>query len=397
MNNKANNGTTFIIIGNGAAGFYAADAIRQKNSKAYITMISEESYYSYYRPSLSEYLANEIPDKKLYLKNKNWFEENSINLKLNTKVESILTKENKIVLSDGSCLNYDKLILANGARNFIPPTAGTDKNGVFSLRTINDADKIISYAKDCKKAVVIGGGLLGLEAAWELQNLGLDVTVVEFFQRLLPRQLDEEGAEIFKNQISNCGINVILGDSLVEILGNDNVTNIKLKSGTILDTDMVLFSVGIRANKELAEKCGIKTDKSVVVNEKMETNIPDIYACGDVAELNGRNYGIWPAAVQMGKVAGINASGDELIFKDFVSSTIFSSMDTNLFSSGYFDDECDVLSYNNEDNQIYKKLFFKDNKLVGCILLRDTSLSIKIVKGIREGYSKEKIISLGLI
>lgn len=396
MNNETN-GTTFIIIGNGAAGFYAADAIRQKNSKAYITMISEENYYSYYRPSLSEYLAKDISDKKLYLKNKDWFEENSINLKLNTKVENILPKENKIVLSDGTCLKYDKLILANGARNFIPPTAGTDKNGVFSLRTINDADEIISYAKDSKKAVVIGGGLLGLEAAWELQNLGLDVTVVEFFQRLLPRQLDEEGAEIFKKQISNCGINVILGDSLVEILGNDNVTNIKLKSGTTLDTDMVLFSVGIRANKELAEKCGIKTDKSVVVNEKMETNIPDIYACGDVAELNGRNYGIWPAAVQMGKVAGINASGDELIFKDFVSSTIFSSMDTNLFSSGYFDDECDVLSYNNEDNQIYKKLFFKDNKLVGCILLGDTSLSIKIVKGIREGYSKEKIISLGLI
>ncbi|MBE6067251.1 MAG: NAD(P)/FAD-dependent oxidoreductase [Clostridium lundense] len=396
MNNKAN-GTTFIIIGNGAAGFYAADAIRQKNSKAYITMISEESYYSYYRPSLSEYLAKEISDKKLYLKNKNWFEENSINLKLNTKVENILTKENEIVLSDGTCLKYDKLILANGARNFIPPTSGAEKNGVFSLRTINDADKIISYGKKSKKAVVIGGGLLGLEAAWELRNLGLDVTVVEFFPRLLPRQLDEEGAEIFKNQISNCGINVILGDSLVEILGNDNVTNIKLKSGTTLDTDMVLFSVGIRANKELAEQCGIRTDKSVVVNEKMETNIPNIYACGDVAELNGRNYGIWPAAVQMGKVAGTNASGDELIFKDFVSSTIFSSMNTNLFSSGYFDDECDILSYKNEDNRIYKKLFFKDNKLVGCILLGDTSLSIKIVKGIREGYSKEKSISLGLI
>lgn len=396
MNDKSGN-TTFIIIGNGAAGFYAADAIRQKNSRASITMISDESYYSYYRPSLSEYLANEIPDKKLYLKNKNWFEENNINLKLNIEVESILTKENKIVLSDGTSLKYDKLILANGARNFIPPTPGADKKGVFSLRTINDADEIISYAKCSKKAVVIGGGLLGLEAAWELQNLGLDVTVVEFFPRLLPRQLDREGAEIFKNQISNCGVNVILGDSLIEILGNDKVINIKLKSGNILDTDMVLFSVGIRANKELAERSGIKTDKSIVVNEKMETNMPDIYACGDVAELNGRNYGIWPAAVQMGKVAGGNASGDELIFKDFVSSTIFSSMNTNLFSSGYFDDECDILSYKDEHTQVYKKLFFKNNKLVGCILLGDTSSSIKMVKGIREGYSKEKVLSLNLI
>lgn len=396
MNNKADS-TTFIIIGNGAAGFYAADAIRQKDSKAYITMISDESYYSYYRPSLSEYLTKEIPDKKLYLKNKSWFEENNITLKLTAKVENILTKENKIVLSDGTSLKYDKLIFANGARNFIPPTPGADKNGVFSLRTINDADEIIRYAKNSKKAVVIGGGLLGLEAAWELQNLGLDVTVVEFFPRLLPRQLDKEGAEVFKNQISNCGVNVILGDSLVEILGNDKVTNIKLKSGNTLDTDMVLFSVGIRANKELAEKCGIKTDKSIVVNEKMETNMPNIYACGDVAELNGRNYGIWPAAVQMGKIAGGNASGDELIFKDFVSSTIFSSMNTNLFSSGYFDDECDILPYKNEDTQVYKKLFFKNNKLVGCILLGDTSASIKIVKGIREGYSKEKTLSLNLI
>lgn len=396
MNNKTDS-TTFIIIGNGAAGFYAADAIRQKDSKAYITMISDEGYYSYYRPSLSEYLSQEIPDKKLYLKNKNWFEENKINLKLNIKVENILAKENKVVLSDDTFLKYDKLILANGAHNFIPPTLGADKKGVFSLRTINDADEIISYSKTSKKAVVIGGGLLGLEAAWELQNLGLDVTVVEFFPRLLPRQLDEEGAKIFKNQISNCGINVILGDSLIEILGSDKVTNIKLKSGSILDTDMVLFSVGIRPNKELAEKCGVKTDKFIVVNEKMETNIPNIYACGDVAELNGRNYGIWPAAVQMGKVAGINASGGKLTFKDFVSSTVFSSMNTNLFSSGYFDDECDILSHKNEDTQIYKKLFFKADKLVGCILLGDISLSIKIVKGIREGYSKEKAISLGLI
>lgn len=282
--------------------------------------------------------------------------------------------------------------MANGSYNFVPPVKNKEKTGVFTLKTLEDANSIKAFMKNCKNAVIVGGGLLGLEAAWEMKNSDLNVTVVEFESRLLPRQLDEESAAMFKNSISNCGVNIILGDSAVEILGDDKVTGLKLSSGKIIDTDIVIFSVGIRPNIDLVQETGIKTSRGIIVNEKMETNINNIYACGDVAELNSIVYGNWPAAIEMGVTAGKNASGEESSFKDFTSSVIFSAMNTEMFSCGLFDEKLQQISSKDPNRKILKKLFFENNKLVGSILLGETSASGKIMTAIQSEKTLQDIL-----
>lgn len=422
----------FVIIGNGAAGFYAADAIRKRNSKCSIEIIAKEKSLSYYRPQLSDYISTSISDDEFYIASEEWYEENKINQLFGVWVKEILPEDKKVILNDGTEVSYDKLILANGSHNFIPPVkvacdelknvAGdlvlTSDNykkvdGIFTLRELQDADDIKDYVNQCRSAVIIGGGLLGLEAAWELKNQGLDVTVVEFSTRLLPRQLDNEGAQLFKNIADNSGINLILGDSAEEIVADmcispissqgeikPKVMGIKLKSGKTIETDLILFSVGIRPNKELASKAGIASDKGIIVNEKMETNIKDIYACGDVAELKGIVYGNWPAAIEMGKIAGANAAGDSVAFEGFVSSTIFKALDAEVFSAGTinFDDtSLEQLGFKDMEKGLYKKLFFKDGKIVGGILIGDSSKSAKIITGIQGGSSVQDLIKSNVL
>lgn len=234
--------------------------------------------------------------------------------------------------------------------------------------------------------------LLGLEAAWSIKNFGLDVTVVEFSDRLLPRQLDSEGALLFKEAVDKSGVQVILGDSVEEILGEEKVSGVRLKSGKIIKTHMVLFSVGVRPNKQLVENTGIKTDKGIIVTDKMETSIKDIYACGDICQYRGRVYGNWPASEQMGKVAGANASGDEIHFTDFISSSIFTSMNTNLFSCGTISPDSQILSLKDPSNNNYQKLFFENNKLIGGILMGNTKKSGKIMLAIQGGKTMQDMI-----
>lgn len=381
----------FVIIGNGAAGYYAASTIRKNDSEAIIKIISAESDLTYYRPQLSEYLSTEIAEKKFYISSENWYKENNIDLLLNTTVTEIDQCNKCIRLEHSSVIPYDKLILANGSNNFIPPIKGSELEGVYTLKYKSDADKIKETLQNSRKAIVIGGGLLGLEAAWEMKKCGLQVSVVEFFPRLLPRQLDDEGSLLFKDIVDTSGIDIILGDSAEEILSNSNekkVSALKLKSGRIIDTDLVLFSVGIRPNKTLAESSGLLCDRAVKVNEKMETSVKDIYACGDVAELKGTVYGNWPAAIEMGKVAGKNATGEECKIQQFSSSFIFRGLNAEVFSAGTIDfNDISLKQFSEEDKEkkIYKKLFFKEGLLVGGILIGDTKKASKILTGMKKG------------
>lgn len=382
----------FIIIGNGAAGLNAAKSIRNRNKKANIKIISEENYLTYYRPELSEYLSTNIPNDKFYVENEKWYKNNNITLMLNTSVEKIIPSSKKIVLQNATEIKYDKLILANGSINFIPPIDGTDKEGVFTLKFLKDANKIKTYISKSKTAVIVGGGLLGLEAAWEMKKLGLSVKVIEFSNRLLPRQLDDEGAAIFKKSIDKSDVDIILGDSVEKILGKEKVSGVKLKSGKTIDTDIILFSVGIRPNKQLAEKAGIETNKGIIVNDKMETSIKNIYACGDICEYNGRVYGNWPSSVEMGKIAGANSTDDEVHFNSFISSVIFSAMNSKLFSCGRFSTGLKNISFSDPSKEIYSKLFFDKNKIVGGILLGNTSKSGKIIMAIQNNKTLDDIL-----
>lgn len=374
-----------VILGNGAAGYHAAEAIRKRNTKCTVEIISSENYLTYFRPELSDYLTENIEDSKFFVSPHGWYEDNNIMLRLNSTVDKIIPSNKELLLSDGSKTNYDKLILATGSHNFKPDLPGIEKQGIFTLKDINDANNIKNYMKSSKNAVVIGGGLLGLEAASELKKSGLNVTVVEFFDRLLPKQLDKPGAKLFEKLISKYGINLLLDDSCIEILGDASVTGVKLKSGKTIDADMVLFSIGIRPNKKLAEECGIKTNKGILVNENMETNIKDIYAAGDAAELNGTIYGNWTAAVEMGKTAGANAIGDKLSFKDFVSSVIFDALGTSVVSFGNVtNDENEKLEFLNLKLNECKTLFFINNVLSGGYLIGNTSAAGKLILAMKD-------------
>lgn len=390
----------YVIIGNGISGYYAADSIRRRNSEAEINIISSEKILTYYRPQLSDYLSQDIADKRFFVSPEDWYDKNNIKVTLGVKASAINKDKKTVTLDNGTELSYDKLILSTGASNFLPTIKGFEKKGVYVLRDIEDAKKLKEKIKNVKNAVVVGGGLLGLEAAWEMKNAGLNVSVIELVPRLLSLQLDEEASSLFEQTVAEAGITAYVSEGAEEVLGEEIVTGIKLKSGKVIDADLILFSVGIRPNTALAKEAGIEVNRGILVNEKMETNIKDIYACGDNAELKGRIYGNWPAATEMGKVAGANAAGEEAVFQDFVSSTSFNAINTHLFTAGDIypkGGNAETLSSSNVEKKIYKKLFFKDKKLVGAILLNDTKKSVKVMKAIQSGMTMEEALKEGLL
>jgi NAD(P)H-nitrite reductase large subunit len=418
----------FLILGNGSAGFNAAKEIRKLLPEASITMVSKEKMKSYIRTNIGEYLDGSEPPEKFFLAKDSWYDENKIELLLGKTAVKLLPEDKKVVFDDGTEKSYDKLILANGSHNFIPPvqvefdhsekTPGfvlndsnlKDAAGIHTLREFADTKELSGEIAPGKKAVVIGGGLLGLEAAWELKLLGVDVTVVEFVKRLLPRQLDNEGAAIFSGIANRSGLNLILGDSAqyIKIKKDPALTNklgakvagVSLKSGGFIEADFVLFSVGIRSNLELAKEAGLAVERGVIVNRKMETSVPDIWACGDVCQLDGFVYGTWPAALGMGKTAGQNAAGIREDFKKFTNSTIFNSLNAKVFSAGSvdFDDPLlDQVGTRNDVEGTYRKVFFRDGKLVAGILIGDTTKQIKVLKAIENGLDYDSAKEAGLV
>lgn len=414
---KRETNETFVIIGNGAAGFYAAKAIRERNSKCFIKIISKEKVRSYFRPMLLDLLSNNIKDDKFYITPEKWYGENNIEQILGTTVRLIDAKDKKVVLNNSQVITYDKLILANGSYNFIPTIKVSSDlgneinelnsfnyksiNGVFTIKDLSDVYEIKQVINSSKNVIVIGGGLLGLEAAHELNKLGPKITIVEYFPRLLPQQLDKEASQIFKDIISNSGIEIILEETCKEVVIKDNkVIGVKLKNGKVLDCDLLIFSAGIRSNVDLLKGSGIKCNKGVIVNNKMETNIKDIFACGDVAELDGIIFGNWPAAIEMGKIAGANATSDEVYFKNFVSSTIFNAMGTHMFSAGivdFSDSSLEQINLKNISDNKYVKLFFKDNIIVAGILIGDISKAAIIIKALDRGLTKPQVLAKDII
>lgn len=390
---KSGSNDKYVVVGNGIAGYYAAEAIRKRNVACDIEIISSEPYLTYYRPALSDGIVDVLDDKDFYISPYEWYSENNIKLTLNTKVERINPNEKTVLTSNNAIIRYDKLIIANGSKNFIPPVKGTDTANVFTLRGLDDLNNIKDKLANSNKIVVIGGGLLGLEAAWEFKRDNKEVTVVEFAKHLLTKQLDTQGSIILEEAVINSGINVVLGVAAEAIEDRDNKKIVKLNNGAEIEADMVLFSVGIVPNKTIAEGIDIKLNRGIVVNEKMETSIKDIYACGDIAEINGIVYGNWPAAIEMGKTAGANAVGDNKNFVGFQSPISFNAMNIEIFSCGTIPQtEGKALELKDAKNKTYKKLFFKDDIVIGGILMGDTSKSVKLLNAIENYMALKEIL-----
>jgi len=367
----------FVIIGNGAAGITAAAQIAQAAPGSAIDVYTNEKYPYYPRPRLPELLAGTIKVEDLYFHNDAWYERRGIRVHLSTPVTAIAPERHEITLGDGKAISYDRLLLAAGARSFVPPITNADKlQGVFTMRNIDDVLAIRAYAAGKEQAVVIGGGLLGLEAARALRQLGLDTTVVEFAPYLLPRQLDKEGAAILTAIMEKLGLQVVANAATESILddGAGRVRGVALKDGRTLDADLVLISAGVRSNLDLARPAGIAVNKGVTVDAHMQTDAPDVFAAGDVAEFNGIVWGIVPAALEQGRVAGLNMAGQETTYADITPSNTLKVAGVDLTSVGNVNPEgegYEQLRRTDQDNGIYKKFVLQNGRLVGAILLGD--------------------------
>lgn len=299
-----------IILGNGIAGTMSAQNIRYLNEDVNIEIHTQESYPYYSRINLPELISNKKNSQELIAFDDSWYDTRNLKLFLNHKAEKIDTS-NKAVhfFGDPSPVKYDKLLLALGSTPNIPPIKNAvemnqTKKGVFTLRSIDDALEIQDFikTKSIQEAIVIGGGLLGLELANQINNSKLNTTVVEFFPRLLPRQLDEECGAMLKDEIESRGIKVILGAVTEEILGNGRVSGIKLKDGRSFEAGIVLIQAGIRPTINLAKNANIKTNRGIIVNEYMETSEKDVYAVGDCIEYKEQIWGIIPACMEQSKI-----------------------------------------------------------------------------------------------
>jgi nitrite reductase (NADH) large subunit len=374
----------YVIIGNGVAGTTAAESIRKQDSEGKITIFSNEDLPFYYRLRLNEFISGDLPETQLVAKKMTWYEDHHISLKLKTRVEDVKLLEKTAVTEDNQRFAFDRLLIATGSHSFIPPIKGTGNKGVFALRDIQDARNISAYAKNVEDIILIGGGLLGLETGHALKKLGKRIIVVEFFPRLLPRQLDVDGARRLQEIMEDMGFSFRLGAKTQEITGDGQVSGILLEGGESVSGGMIVISAGVRPNMVLAERLALSTDKGIVVDEHLQTSQPGIYAAGDVAEYKGMPYGIWPAAVEQGKTAGINMTGGDMTYDGTTMANILKVAGVDLASAGNIDAENEFEARVKTEGRIYRKIVIKDNHIIGCIMLGETKGFNQITKMMAE-------------
>lgn len=378
----------YLILGNGAAGVSAAEAIRERNKTCSIVMVSNESVLSYNRPMLTKSMLASFNPSQLAIHDEQWYQDRNIINVLDKTVQSMDTQLKEVVFADGLKLKYDKCIYALGSECFVPLIPGHDKDQVVAIRRLSDVVKIGNMLPDIKHAVVIGGGVLGLEAAWELSKAKCQVTIVEVANQLMGRQLDAGASDMLKDIILEKKMAIRMGANVEEIEGEGAVTGVRLAGGEVIPADLVIVSAGVRASTKVAQEAGIQTDRAIVVDEKMHTNLTDIYACGDCAQYKGINYAIWPQALEMGKVAGANAAGDSLTYETVNAALTFHGMDTALFAIGDNGKNADIkyktVEFKDPMKMVYEKYYFSNNRLCGAILLGDTSKMAKVTVQVEE-------------
>ena len=341
-----------------------------------ITVFGSERHVNYNRILLSSVLQGSTSFKDLTINDRNWYEENNIQLFTGETVVEV-DVENKIVSTDKKRnVTYDKLIIATGSVPFVLPIPGSDKEGVITFRTIEDCRKMVETAKQYRKAVVIGGGVLGLEAAKGLLNLGMEVNVVHLAHCLMERQLDYTASKMLEKELEVQGMKFLLGKETEKIMGNDRVEGLRFTDGTEVKADLVVMAVGVRPNIGLAKKSGIDTNRAILVNDYLETNIPDIYAVGECVEHQGMVYGLVKPLYEQGKVLAKHICGQETqAYQGSVLSTQLKISGVDVFSAGQFvgDESTKVISIHDEVWGIYKRMVFQENKMIGAILFGDTN------------------------
>ena len=362
-----------VIVGNGVAGVTSARFVSGRDPSVAITIYSDERYPYYPRPRLIELLAGKSTPEQMALYPREWYEERGIRTILSRRVIDVRPEAHEIVLDDGATNRYDQLVLATGAHPWVPPIPGADLSGVYTLRSMRDALALREKSRQVRRAIILGGGLLGLDTSMALRANGLKVSVIEALPRLMPRQLDTESAGMLQAMIEAQGVSVVTGDLCAFMEGDAHVTRIRLQSGRILETDMVVVSAGIRPNFDLAQSRGLSCARGVLVDERMQTSHPDIYAVGDVAEFNGRVWGIIPAALAQARTAAAQILGnDHIVYQDVVPTTTLKVPGINLISIGEVNPEDEGFTqvrHIDPGRGIYEKLVLRHGRVVGAILI----------------------------
>ena len=376
----------YLIVGNGVAGTTAALTIRKQDPQGEIIIFSDEALPFYSRIRLMEFLAGEVELPKLQIHPGSWYETNRFKLFLNTKVVAVDKDKHEVTTDSGEHFVFDKLLLAAGANSFVPPIKGADKKGVFALRNIRDAQQIKAFAAGKQKALLIGGGLLGLEVANSLRKTGLQVAVAEFFPRLLPRQTDPACADLLQKRLEQMGLTFYLGVTSKEILGEDQVQGLLLEDGREVKADLIIISAGVRPNLDLAQKLGLKIGKGLLVSDHLETELPGIYAAGDLVEHRGMLYGIWPAAEKQGEIAGLAMVGKPMAYTGTTISNQLKVAGIDLLAVGDIDPDgkLEALVEKNEAAGTYRKIVLKDDSIVGCLLFGTLEGRKKILKALED-------------
>lgn len=366
-----------IIVGNGMVGYKFCEKLRKKQIPAVVTVYGEEQRPAYDRVHLSSYFSGKT-EEDLLMAPVSWYAENDITLHTGEMVTEIDRSARTVRTHTGKIDHYDYLILATGSSPFVPNVTGIERDGVFVYRTIDDLNQIIEYSKKVKRGAVLGGGLLGLEAAKALVDLGLETHVVEFAQRLMPRQLDEAGSTVLRDKLSKLGIHVHLSKSTKSITGNGRLRGLEFTDGSHLEIEMLVISAGIRPRDEVAKACGLDIHPrgGVLVDETLRTNDENIFAIGEVAVFNNMVYGLIAPGYEMAEVVLARMAGDSKVFTGFDMSTKLKLLGVDVGSFGDALGEtpgCIPIAFQDKHNGVYKRInISEDGKhLLGGILVGD--------------------------
>jgi NAD(P)H-nitrite reductase large subunit len=412
----------YVIIGNSAAGIGCVEGIRKVDKEGSIAVISEEKMHTYSRCLTSYYIAGVVDDEKILFRPKDYYAKKNVTPILGKKVVKILPEDNHIVLDDGTRIGYSSLMIATGASPVIYDIPGNNKPGVFVLRTYEDARRISEAAAPGKRAVVMGGGLVGLKAADALHAKGVEVWVIVTSPQIMSQTMDRDGAEILRKQLEENGIKVMTETNVEEIIGDKKVEAVRLSTGQTLTCDIVIFAKGVRPNIGLAKDAGIDTDYGILVDTHMRTSVPNIYAAGDVAEakdfITGERYihAIWPNAVEQGCIAGQNMAGRDVEYAGGIAMNSVDLFGLASIAVGFTrprgkDHGYEIISRLIPEKKFYRKIVLKDGVIVGAICIGEVEAAgvfaglikrranVSKIKELllREDFDYAKVLGEGLI
>jgi nitrite reductase (NADH) large subunit len=383
-----------VIVGAGIAGVSAAETSREHAPEAEIILISKENERPYYRTNLTRLLAGDIVDEDLPLHSERWFDEHRIQFMPGIGVESIVLAEKSVQLDNGDCIQFDKLIVATGSRPWMPDVPGTGLEKVYAIRTRKEVHEVLSSVRPGTRVVCIGGGILGLETASALAKREAEVTVLEAFDYLMPKQLNPQGSGVLQKHVESLGITVITSAIADCIIGDGAVTGVHLKRGMLIPAEVVVVTAGDRANTSILQEAGLPCRQGALVDNFLRTSNPDIFAVGDMAEHDGVLYGAWAPALYQGKIAGLNAAGIPTEFGGIPRSHLLKVVGKPMFSIGVItptDGSYQMIEDFPENG--YRMFMFRDGLLVASLLIGKLKLMKSVRRAIQMRFDFRELIS----